>query len=914
MRIPNIQSKKWRVSYIGKFFGDIIQAFNLDLFSDKGRIKTGDKIYPHTVQADIASLETIKDFTKAKISDGTAREEKLWGVSNKIIASDGGTFEVITETGIADDEAIGTNSDIISVEDTSEEGLEVVPVSITGTEYIFNLGELSTNKKIAQSFESIGPLKKIVLDLYKVGEPTDNLEISIQGDSSGEPDGVDKTSTTVWGAGLSTTVESHDIEFDDDLIFETGTTYWLVITRSGSADNLNHYKLKAIVGSDSDDDPYEDGKLRLWNGSNWYDFQTDAYGYPLKYLSSTNTEYTVGGDGELFGETWTPAEINGSGFGVSKVYGSDNTSPNTTYYIDYIRIKVYYTDGGTAYETDALFPSDFSTWGAGDPWTNPANAKTKDGTYATAEQGTEKEQNWYDFGFSVPGTATITGIKVYISGKTDLPDNDVYIISQLSKTAGSNIGNPMAFGVKPPHDLKMDVYTEYPQAGERIYMTTSKDVLFLGAEDDKWYSLWRGILERDDLESYPVVLKNLGAAGTLYLGNNNLLHTFTATAISPSDGTFNKLIFDSKYYINWISVTSSAMFIGLCNKLGEDEPSKVVHFQPYAKRTRIFTIKEGATIGFVQNENCHIIDKMGQIRAFSGTTFKPYTYFPCYYRDELMETLPHRNGIIVRGDIVKIAWKGQYPDPAGIWVIEDGNLYHKHSLVFNKTVFNSLGAIEVDEIGALYEDTDIYIGASVIDGVEAEIEGVYSSVETNVASDNRAHFITPKLISQGISEIWQDIVVKYDPETDGDIKVKYKVEPNKVSETAEYSGTWTSSTTFTCDTATFITAVNNDNIEVGDEVIVRKGQGAGLLAHITEISGTTTKTVTIDEGLTAISNGKFTFSVEKWKKVNMTLNNDKFSAKASLKDEKLESTQLKVEIDKHTLEEIQVSNTTNYKI
>jgi outer membrane protein W len=86
------------------------------------------------------------------------------------------------------------------------------------------------------------------------------------------------------------------------------------------------------------------------------------------------------------------------------------------------------------------------------------------------------------------------------------------------------------------------------------------------------------------------------------------------------------------------------------------------------------------------------------------------------------------------------------------------------------------------------------------------------------------------------------------------------------------------------------------------------------LAHITEITGTTTKTITIDEGLTAITNGTFTFSVEKWKLVNFDINNNKFSSKASLKDEKLESTQLKVEINKHTLEEIQVSNVPNYSI
>jgi hypothetical protein len=74
------------------------------------------------------------------------------------------------------------------------------------------------------------------------------------------------------------------------------------------------------------------------------------------------------------------------------------------------------------------------------------------------------------------------------------------------------------------------------------------------------------------------------------------------------------------------------------------------------------------------------------------------------------------------------------------------------------------------------------------------------------------------------------------------------------------------------------------------------------------ITGTTTKTITIDEGLAAISSGKFTFSIENWEKMIFNAKDTKFSHKASLKDDRLEWKQFKVDIRGHALEEIQLQS------
>jgi len=58
-------------------------------------------------------------------------------------------------------------------------------------------------------------------------------------------------------------------------------------------------------------------------------------------LNTTNTTYTLGGDNDLWGTTWSASDF-GTNFGVSFVSGTVSSTPETIYYIDSIRIKVRY--------------------------------------------------------------------------------------------------------------------------------------------------------------------------------------------------------------------------------------------------------------------------------------------------------------------------------------------------------------------------------------------------------------------------------------------------------------------------------------------------------------------------------------------------------------------------------------------
>lgn len=60
--------------------------------------------------------------------------------------------------------------------------------------------------------------------------------------------------------------------------------------------------------------------------------------------SLTESYYTYGGNSDLWGTTWTPAEINASDFGLSFLGWISTTGAAVTASVDHIRITIYYTE------------------------------------------------------------------------------------------------------------------------------------------------------------------------------------------------------------------------------------------------------------------------------------------------------------------------------------------------------------------------------------------------------------------------------------------------------------------------------------------------------------------------------------------------------------------------------------------
>jgi hypothetical protein len=140
--------------------------------------------------------------------------------------------------------------------------------------------------RVAQSFtlsvNASWAATEIVISARKVGSPADNLRVSIYSNSSGNPN-TQLATGTVAGSALSTAMAKYTISLGAGATLSYGTTYHLVVERTGSADFDDFFVcgLTDAVG-------YSGGSLKVWNGSSWATRSPDAE-LPFEIWSTSDT-------------------------------------------------------------------------------------------------------------------------------------------------------------------------------------------------------------------------------------------------------------------------------------------------------------------------------------------------------------------------------------------------------------------------------------------------------------------------------------------------------------------------------------------------------------------------------------------------------------------------------------------------
>jgi hypothetical protein len=182
--------------------------------------------------------------------------------------------------------------------------------------------------------------------------------------------------------------------------------------------------------------------------------------------------------------------------------------------------------------------------------------------------------------------------------------------------------------------------------------------------------------------------------------------------------------------------------------------------------------------------------------------------------------------------------------------------------------------------------------------------------------ENRGYFITPRIQSENVKDVFQKLYLKFKPLVNDDDKiiVKYRTTKPSLKLRKRYlnsvGATWVDSTSFT--TTLFSEA------SVGNEIEIIYGKGAGYLAHITNISENAgTYTVTIDETVQNISAGEtFAYVVDNWTKLKVldasSVDNLDGFAEINLDEKKTKWMQFKIELRgiDVTIEELQVITDT----
>jgi hypothetical protein len=117
-------------------------------------------------------------------------------------------------------------------------GTETLDQSMTSDTTADTIANAST--RLAQSFKpgSTGYLSAVILALVRTGTLTagSTVDVSIQLDRNGQPDGVDLVSTSKVAADISTSPANYTFRFEEvDLLVEKGATYWIVVAAAGAS-------------------------------------------------------------------------------------------------------------------------------------------------------------------------------------------------------------------------------------------------------------------------------------------------------------------------------------------------------------------------------------------------------------------------------------------------------------------------------------------------------------------------------------------------------------------------------------------------------------------------------------------------------------------------------------------------------
>lgn len=139
---------------------------------------------------------------------------------------------------------------------------------------------------------------------------------------------------------------------------------------------------------------------------------------------------------------------------------------------------------------------------------------------------------------------------------------------------------------------------------------------------------------------------------------------------------------------------------------------------------------------------------------------------------------------------------------------------------------------------------------------------------------NIGRFTTQRIYSQNIKDVWQKLATFFEKVDLDDDKIIVKVKDSNQYgyPTSQFEGVWASATEINSVASPAFEGEWSD-IEVGDEIIITDGTGAGYTAHVTvaPTKPSSTWTMTVDESIGTLNDSVY-FYADKFKKVGTITN------------------------------------------
>lgn len=412
-----------------------------------------------------------------------------------------------------------------------------------------------------------------------------------------------------------------------------------------------------------------------------------------------------------------------------------------------------------------------------------------------------------------------------------------------------------------------NLYSDAVDFGGTLVVTekTQVDKLTSGTWSTNWLSI-----SLTDSKPHPACV---GFDKLLYIGNGN--NIVQIQNVSTYNAT--RLILSAEYEVQWIRSSTTSYWIG-CKHLYGGE-GKVFQWDGASEYvTGDYGIKSSMTYaGVIKDEIPYTVNGNGQLLAFNGGGFVEVDRFPIanelYQKWGQTQTVLSRNGMAVINGAINIliscaidnTYEAQLENfLSGIWeYTPDTGLYHKYG-INNRTDASeyNYGVPTLTQAGGLFplnNTNQFFAGADINIGSTPDPKGVICWINGDT-KNKQGYFITPKIYAEDAEQTWQKLWLVCEKllNTGDSITIKYRTSKSIIT-SFDQPGAWTSTTTFTT------TATEFADVESGDEIEIMTGEGSGLSATITNITGTYTVTIdTVQPG----ASGNFLFRTANWTKID----------------------------------------------
>lgn len=243
---------------------------------------------PHTYTASTIRFEVADDIIDSASGLDFVQSNEMIKVSGSSVSGNNRYYYAKDDVSAA---AITVNPNVTASAAgpsvTIQQGHSVSVTTALTTEFpaaTVTLAALGT--KVAESFTLPVNAPFLLAEAFvrckRVGTPADNITVAIHADSSGSP-GAAIESSSIVGSTLGEDMNWHQFLYSLANSLAYGTTYWIVVSRSGSNDPDNYYMVDL-----SEDATYTGGVFKLWNGSAWMSRSPDV-DMPFKVYAHRQT-------------------------------------------------------------------------------------------------------------------------------------------------------------------------------------------------------------------------------------------------------------------------------------------------------------------------------------------------------------------------------------------------------------------------------------------------------------------------------------------------------------------------------------------------------------------------------------------------------------------------------------------------